>query len=94
MDTAFLSFENIVYNIGGKTILDGVSLRLDANSITTIIGPNGAGKTTLVKLIAGLLSPTSGVIHRQGGLKIAYVPQKIRFSELFPLRVIDFLRLF
>jgi NitT/TauT family transport system ATP-binding protein len=44
----------------GKKVLDGVSLRLEAESITVILGPSGCGKTTLLNLIAGLKAPDSG----------------------------------
>ena len=49
---------------GGSSItaLDGVSLSVEKNKILGIIGESGSGKTTLVKLILGLLKPTSGVI--------------------------------
>jgi len=94
MSTTFLSLDHISYTILGKKILDHISLEVKENSITTLIGPNGAGKTTLIKLMAGLIRPSSGKIIRAPNLRLAYVPQKIRFSELLPLRVIDFLKLF
>lgn len=94
MSPAFLSFHNVSYSAPGKSILEAISLTLTPHSITTVIGPNGAGKTTLIKLMAGLIHPTTGTITRPHDLRVAYVPQKIRFSELLPLRVIDFLDLF
>ena len=48
------------------TALDGIELSLQTGCLTAIIGPDGAGKTTLMRLIAGLLSPTSGSLRVLG----------------------------
>jgi ABC-2 type transport system ATP-binding protein len=44
----------------GQTVLKGVSLQVDDGEIFGFLGPNGAGKTTTVRLLLGLLNPTSG----------------------------------
>jgi tungstate transport system ATP-binding protein len=46
----------------GVTILDQISLKLEAGAPTVLIGPNGAGKTTLLRAAMGLTSPSSGLI--------------------------------
>lgn len=51
---------SVEYN--GTPILDAVSLSADAGSVIGLIGPNGAGKTTLVKVLAGLLKPSTGSV--------------------------------
>lgn len=45
-------------------VLDGCDLQLRTGEVLGIVGPNGAGKTTLVKMMAGLLDPTDGVVQR------------------------------
>src|SRR5690349_2770711 len=45
--------------------LKDISLRLDSG-VLGLVGPNGAGKTTLLRMLATLLSPTSGTIHWKG----------------------------
>ncbi len=50
----------------GLTAVDGVSLSIEAGTITALIGPNGAGKTTLFKMLAGEIEPTSGEITFKG----------------------------
>jgi ATP-binding cassette subfamily B protein len=47
-------------------VFDGLDLEIRAGESIAIVGPNGAGKTTLVKLLCGLLEPTSGTIEIDG----------------------------
>lgn len=61
--------------------------------IVTLIGPNGAGKTTLVRTLLGLQALSQGRLQRRAGLRIGYMPQRVRINEHMPLRVIDFLML-
>jgi branched-chain amino acid transport system ATP-binding protein len=51
---------------GRTTILQGLSLRVEAGEIVTIIGANGAGKTTLLRAISGLIRPTGGAVELEG----------------------------
>jgi iron complex transport system ATP-binding protein len=61
--TAIVSARSLSYAISGKTLVDNVSLDLEAGSITAILGPNGAGKTTLLRMLTGELKPTSGCVQ-------------------------------
>ncbi len=63
---AALEVENVVAGIGPLTILQGVSLTVDAGGVTVLLGANGAGKTTLLRTVAGLLAPRSGRILLYG----------------------------
>jgi len=76
-----------------RTLLHDINFDLFPNSITTIIGPNGAGKTTLVRLLLGLIQPTSGKIKRQKKLLIGYVPQKLHANRFMPMTASTFLSL-
>ncbi|QQO16750.1 ABC transporter ATP-binding protein [Bradyrhizobium diazoefficiens] len=49
-----------------EEIVKGIDLDVRPGDLTVIIGPNGAGKSTFLKLVAGLLKPSSGVISLQG----------------------------
>jgi branched-chain amino acid transport system ATP-binding protein len=51
---------------GRTTILQGLSLRVEAGEIVTLIGANGAGKTTLLRAISGLIRPSGGHIELNG----------------------------
>lgn len=51
----------------GKTLaLDDLDLELERGKIVGLLGPNGSGKTTLIKIICGLLTPTSGEVKVDG----------------------------
>jgi tungstate transport system ATP-binding protein len=54
--------EQVSYAAGGMTILDRITLRLEAGRPTVLVGPNGAGKTTLLRLCMGLIRPSAGRI--------------------------------
>jgi ABC-2 type transport system ATP-binding protein len=51
---------------GKKEVLRGLSLRLGPGSIHALLGPNGAGKTTTLRILAGLVTPTSGSVRILG----------------------------
>ncbi|MDF5757415.1 ABC transporter ATP-binding protein [Spongiactinospora sp. TRM90649] len=59
-----------VYGSAQAPAVDEVSLRVPAGSVFGFLGPNGAGKTTTIKMLAGLLTPTSGQV-RLGGFDVA-----------------------
>jgi ABC-2 type transport system ATP-binding protein len=48
---------------GARTAVDGVSFRLAPGSVTGFLGPNGAGKTTTLRMIGGLIRPSSGWVR-------------------------------
>jgi tungstate transport system ATP-binding protein len=57
-----LRLEEVSYAAGGRTIIDRVSLTLEAGPSTVILGANGAGKSVLMRLMHGLLAPSAGRI--------------------------------
>jgi ABC-2 type transport system ATP-binding protein len=57
-----ISVQNLVKTYGAFKAVDGVSLNVEPGEIHGFLGPNGAGKTTTMRMIAGLLKPTSGRI--------------------------------
>ncbi|MCG6884348.1 MAG: ATP-binding cassette domain-containing protein [Silicimonas sp.] len=57
-----LTVRDLVLRFGEATVLDGLSLDLGPTGCTIVLGPNGSGKSLLLKLLHGLLQPTSGRI--------------------------------
>ncbi|WP_456866565.1 zinc ABC transporter ATP-binding protein ZnuC [Ewingella americana] len=78
---------------GNRRVLSDISLTLQPGKILTLLGPNGAGKSTLVRVVLGLVPPTSGTLTREPGLRIGYVPQKLHLDATMPLTVSRFMRL-
>ena len=61
-----IAVESLVKTYGSFTAVDGVSLSVTPGEIHGFLGPNGAGKTTTIRMIAGLLKPTSGRVTING----------------------------
>lgn len=64
--------ESVSKVIGDKRILDSVSFSVNKGEIFSLIGPNGAGKTTTMRIILGLLTPTSGKVKLFGNDRINF----------------------
>src|SRR5574339_503630 len=83
--------EGLGRSFGDVHALKSLDLRVPQKSIFAFLGPNGAGKTTTIKLLLGLLKPTSGsgqilgmdIVHNSVDIraKIGYLPQDARFYE-------------
>src|SRR5271156_5296657 len=79
-----IELEQLVKKFGNLTAVDHVSLKIPRGEFFAILGPNAAGKTTMIKLLAGLMKPTSGCarvcgfdIQKQpleARKRLAYVP--------------------
>ena len=74
-----LILKNINFKIDKKELLKNISFRVIKRKITVIMGANGSGKSLCLKLITGLLKPSSGLIDFNKNLQIGYVPQKVVF---------------
>lgn len=55
-----LTLTDVGYAIGGKTLLGGISLRIEARRRLVVMGANGAGKSLLLRLCHGLIDPSTG----------------------------------
>lgn len=98
MNTPLLAFDHISfgYQPKGSTVLQSLSLEIEAGTVTAILGPNGAGKTTLLNLALGWLTPQSGQVRLDGrplihysrrdlGQQMALVPQSERIPFDFSI---------
>jgi lipopolysaccharide export system ATP-binding protein len=87
-----LEARGIVKSLGGRRVLDGVTLELAPGEIVGMLGPNGAGKTTLLRILAGTLAADAGELalvgegarlsltaeplHRRARRGLGYLPQE------------------
>ena len=65
-----IEFENVTRTYGRKVAVAGLNLTVPSGEVFAFLGPNGAGKTTSIKMLVGLLRPSSGRV-RLGGYDVA-----------------------
>jgi len=91
-----IEIRNLGLALGGRTILEGISLDIGSRDFVGVLGPNGAGKTTLMRAILGLVSPSLGSIcvlgrpPKRGNSSIGYMPQARGTAVSIRLRGWDF----
>ena len=93
MEGAFVQLDSVekTFPNAKSPALAGISAAIRPGIVTGLVGPDGAGKTTLMRLMAGLLAPSSGVVRVSGmdpaqntrRLRelIGYMPQKFGLYE-------------
>lgn len=91
--SALIQATGLGVDLGGRKILDGVSMSIQPGEIVTILGPNGSGKTTLLRTLSGALEPSRGRIERRSDVRIGYAPQRLALDTTMPLTVERFLSL-
>ena len=57
---ALIELKNVTYQVGDEQVLKEVNLKLEEGDWFTLTGPSGCGKSTILRLIADLISATSG----------------------------------
>ena len=83
-----IELNGLTKSYSSVTALDNVNLQVDSGHIVGLLGPNGSGKTTMIKILCGLLRPTSGTVLVDGheiGVEtksvISYLPDKTYLDE-------------
>lgn len=91
-----LDVHHLTVKLGGRTVIDNISLSVEEGETVAIIGPNGAGKSVLLKVILRLLPKNSGEVRIFGKSHefypriaplVSYVPQSVAVERSFPLTV-------
>lgn len=95
MSEALIVCDRLCVELGGSKVLDGLSLSVHEGDFLAVLGPNGGGKTTLLKVMLGLVKPSSGSVtvfgkepgHAAG--RLGYVPQRLDFDRSFPISAME-----
>src|SRR6266705_3470354 len=72
-----VNFSKVSKDYGGNPIFDEIDLEIFEGERIGLVGENGSGKSTLFKLLAGLDTPTEGIISRKRNLTIGYLSQEV-----------------
>jgi ATP-binding cassette subfamily F protein uup len=70
-----VELREVSLDLGGRRLVDDLTMYLVKGDRVGIVGPNGAGKTTLLRMITGELTPTAGAVARGAQTRIAYFDQ-------------------
>ena len=75
-----INIENLSFSYGINEIFNKLSLSIQEKEMIGLVGRNGSGKSTFLKLLAGRLTPDSGVISKKSNLTIGYLAQEADFK--------------
>lgn len=81
-----ISVEGLRVEFGGFTLFDDVSFVINKKDRIALVGKNGAGKSTMLKILAGLQSPTGGVVSIPKETTIGYLPQQMQLKDVRTVR--------
>jgi Cu-processing system ATP-binding protein len=98
-----IAYERTSKRFGDDVAVDGLSMRIARGEAVALLGPNGSGKTTTLKMAAGLIRPTDGVVTvgepplapwtPAARRAISFLPQRVAFPEALTGReVVEFYR--
>lgn len=98
MSETVISVKDLNYSQRDNYILKNINFKIKSGDYVGIIGPNGSGKTTLMKLVLGLINPSSGEIKIDEYIleskKISYVSQQVySHYKNFPITVFEVVRM-
>jgi ATP-binding cassette subfamily F protein uup len=81
-----IELENVAYEIGGRSLFQGLNFIITAGLRVGLVGPNGSGKTTLLRLLRGEVAAMTGEIRRADKLRIVYFDQRRELDPSVTLR--------
>jgi len=76
-----ISIEGLTVKFGGFTLFDAISFVVNRKDSIALTGRNGAGKSTLLKILAGLQTPTSGIVSIPKDTTVGYLPQQMQLVD-------------
>ena len=94
-----VSVEGLTLRFGERLLWEDLTFELERGELLAVLGPNGTGKTSLIRILLGLLEPSSGTVVIEGRppaetrSQVGYVPQQRIFDRDLALRGRDLVRL-
>ncbi|MBQ4083598.1 MAG: ABC-F family ATP-binding cassette domain-containing protein [Bacteroidaceae bacterium] len=76
-----ISIENLKVEFGATPLFQGVSYIINPKDRIALVGKNGAGKSTMLKILAGLQSPTDGMVNMPKDISVCYLPQVMKLAD-------------
>jgi len=84
---------DVTVRYGALEALSAATLDFGRGTVAALVGANGSGKSTVLKLLAGLVEPSSGSVHRAAGASAMFVGQQHGHHRWMPLTVAEVLRM-
>jgi iron complex transport system ATP-binding protein len=92
-----IEFDDVGFNYGEENLFNNLCAQIFENDCIALVGRNGIGKTTLLRLVAGILAPSSGEVrlkhraldslkHREIARTVAFVPQNVEIPFSFTVK--------
>ena len=75
--SAVIDIQGVSIRFGDFTAVDRVSLAVEPGEVFGLLGPNGSGKTTTIRMLTGLMAPTSGTAE-VAGIDVVRAPEEVR----------------
>jgi ATP-binding cassette subfamily F protein 3 len=80
-----INLEQVFVEYGERRLFDAISFQVIAKDRIGLVGKNGAGKSTLLKVMAGLVKPDQGGVHKAKETTLGYLPQDMHHNEDNPI---------
>src|SRR5918998_2888877 len=83
-----IGLRSVQKDYGGRAVLEGLDLKVNAGARIGLVGTNGAGKSTVLRILAGTEPVDGGEVVRRRGLDVASLPQYVEGDERTPVEIV------
>jgi ABC-type Mn2+/Zn2+ transport system ATPase subunit len=93
MQEMVAEFSGVSVRYADVVALDTTSTTFSSGSSVALVGANGSGKSTMLRLLAGLLEPSTGTVQRADGVQASFIAQQHEHHDWMPVPVDEVLRM-